>query len=217
MNRIPKRFPKPAKRSYPTQIRSVSRADLEKWESRYAGRDARGPGPVDPFLLEIEAELPTSGAALDLAGGNGRHALFLAERGFDVTLVDVSPRGLALAEAAADASGLSISTAALDLDEGPLPEGPFELILCSWYMISHSLWDEVARVLAPAGRLAYVQPTSTHLERHKHPGRSFVIEVSELEAQLSRVGLEVLRLDAGWDANGNHTARLWARKTGLQG
>ena len=195
----------------------MSHADLEKWEARYAGRDADGPGPVDPFLREIESEFPKSGRALDLAGGSGRHALLLAQRGLDVTLVDVSPRGLALAEAAAVAAGRSISTVALDLDDAPLPDGPFELVLCSWYRISPRLWDEIFRVLAPDGRLACVHPTPTHLERHAHPGRRFVIEVAELEAQLSRVGLEILRLDAGWDANGNHTARLWARKTALRG
>ena len=195
----------------------MSHADLEKWEARYAGRDADGPGAVDPFLREIESELPRSGRALDLAGGSGRHALLLAQRGLDVTLVDVSPRGLALAEAAAVAAGRSISTVALDLDDAPLPDGPFELVLCSWYRISPRLWDEIFRVLAPDGRLACVHPTPTHLERHTHPGRRFVIEVSELEAALSRVGLEILRLDADWDANGNHTARLWARKTALRG
>ena len=45
----------------------MSHADLEKWEARYAGRDADGPGPVDPFLREIESEFPKSGRALDLA------------------------------------------------------------------------------------------------------------------------------------------------------
>ena len=98
----------------------MSQADREKWEARYAGDDGGEVRRVDPFLEQVAEELPSSGRALDLAGGTGRNALFLSRRGLDVTLVDISSQGLARARSAAEAEGLSISTQSLDLDEKAL-------------------------------------------------------------------------------------------------
>ena len=194
----------------------MSQKDFEKWEKRYANADTESLGTIDPFFKEVEESLPFSGKALDLAGGTGRHALFLAQRGLDVTLIDVSPRGLAVADAAANTAGYSISTKALDLEEAKLPNGPFDLVLCSWYLLAPHLFEEISRVLHPDGRFVYVQPTPTHLERHKHPGRRFVIEATELETRVANAGLEILCLEAGWDCRDNHTARLMARKPGAE-
>jgi 2-polyprenyl-3-methyl-5-hydroxy-6-metoxy-1,4-benzoquinol methylase len=43
-----------------------------------------------PFVEEIACKLPP-GRALDLACGNGRNAIWLAEQGWDVTAVDQAP------------------------------------------------------------------------------------------------------------------------------
>ena len=65
----------------------MSRKDFDKWQARYAERSVSEPEEVEPFLQEIAAELPSLGRALDLAGGVGRNAIFLARRGLRVTLV----------------------------------------------------------------------------------------------------------------------------------
>ena len=76
----------------------MSREDREKWDARYADSAVEENLEPDPFLPNILERLPTSGHALDLAGGSGRHAVFLAKLGLDVTLVDISTRGLAQAD-----------------------------------------------------------------------------------------------------------------------
>ena len=48
----------------------MSQSDREKWDARYAKKDAVSE-PVDPFLEEIADRLPLSGRALDIAGGSG--------------------------------------------------------------------------------------------------------------------------------------------------
>ena len=53
-----------------------------------------GPGPV---LVESGDLLPDSGIVLDVAGGTGRNALWLAAAGLTVTLVDVSEVALDIA------------------------------------------------------------------------------------------------------------------------
>ena len=41
-------------------------------------------------IRDIASRLPTGSRVLDLGSGEGRNALFLAERGFAVTAVDIS-------------------------------------------------------------------------------------------------------------------------------
>jgi methylase of polypeptide subunit release factors len=103
----------------------MSEADREDWDARY---QERGDAPDEPsaFLVSLGALVPTRGRALDVAGGSGRHAIWLARRGLETTLADISPVALAFAREAATAAGVSINTCALDLDENPLPPGPWE-------------------------------------------------------------------------------------------
>ena len=67
--------------------------DREKWDKRFEELDPYGDAP-SLVLARHESLLPTSGKALDLAGGTGRHACWLAQRGLDVTLADISSQGL---------------------------------------------------------------------------------------------------------------------------
>src|SRR5262249_30973743 len=109
--------------------RTVVESDREKWNARWRERAAT-PSVASPFVVSLAATLPSSGRALALAGGAGRHAVFLAQRGLAVTLVDVSDAALELAGAAAHAAGVSLATARLDLSVEPLPSGPWDVILC---------------------------------------------------------------------------------------
>lgn len=188
----------------------MSQADRQKWEARYA-RQATVTESVDPFLEEIVDDLPSPGRILDIAGGAGRNTLFLARRGFDLTNVDISERGLELAQAAAVAEGLEISTQVLDLDKEELPPGPFDGVICTWFLLGSSQWRAIARVLVPGGFVVYVQPTLTHAERHAHPSLRFLADFSELETAVRDARFEFVRFEQGWDARGNHTARLLGR------
>src|SRR5581483_9291419 len=89
-------------------VRSMSADDRVKWDARYrsAGALAREPST---FLRSLDALLPRPSAAtrvLDVAGGDGRNAVWLARRGYGVTVADVSPVGLDLARASAAAAGV---------------------------------------------------------------------------------------------------------------
>jgi tellurite methyltransferase len=70
-------------------------SDRERWNARY--REEAAIPPPSPFLVGLDALLPRTGRALDVAGGPGRHALWLARRGLDVTLADVSDVALEVA------------------------------------------------------------------------------------------------------------------------
>src|SRR5262249_62112094 len=76
----------------------------ERWNRRYASADAHATPVPNRFLVAEVSDLPP-GRALDLACGAGRNAVWLAERGWNVTAGDYSDVGLAIARELAKAHG----------------------------------------------------------------------------------------------------------------
>jgi SAM-dependent methyltransferase len=65
----------------------------EDWDARYAEQQQWSSEP-NSLVASLVADLPP-GDAVDLAAGEGRHALWLARRGWRATAVDFSATGLA--------------------------------------------------------------------------------------------------------------------------
>jgi tellurite methyltransferase len=181
--------------------------DRSRWNARYAGEDAI-PAP-SPFVLSLDDVLPRHGRALDVGGGTGRHALWLARRGLDVTLVDVSDVALARAAAAARAEGLGLETLHADVVAGGLPPGPWDVILCI-YFLHRPLFAAFPGALAPGGWLVAAHATRTNLERWPRPGPRHVLDDGELPGLVR--GLEAVVNVEGWLEGGRHEARVVARR-----
>lgn len=181
--------------------------DREKWDERYArGEHVQGQAPG--WLRELDAELPNEGAALDVAAGAGRIAVWLARRGLAVTAVDISPVGLALARETARDEGVRIETVVSDLEREELPKGPFQIAACFHYR-QRDLFPEIRGRLAEGGFVIAELPTLRNLERNAKPSRRWLSEPNELLRDLG--GLEVVYYREGW-LGGMHRARLVARK-----
>ncbi|HET9596281.1 MAG TPA: methyltransferase domain-containing protein [Anaeromyxobacteraceae bacterium] len=182
-------------------------SDREHWNARYGEAEAI-PAP-SPFVESLAAVLPARGRAIDLGGGSGRHALWLARRGLTVTLADVSDVALARAEAAARAEGLTLAPLRVDLEAEAIPPGPWDVVLCT-YFLHRPLLAAIPGALAPGGLAAVAHATRKNLERHPRPGPAHLLEEGELPRLLP--GLEVLRYEEGWLEGGRHEARLVARR-----
>jgi len=101
----------------------------EFWEQRYAGSTKVWSGRVNTVLTEVAADLP-AGRALDLGCGEGGDAVWLAQRGWQVTAVDISATAVARGRAAATAAGVPddrITWVAHDLSDW-IPEPGFDLV-----------------------------------------------------------------------------------------
>lgn len=182
--------------------------DAARWDARYGDGDApRAPATT---VVDHAADL-APGRALDVAGGAGRHARWLAGRGWDVTLVDVSPVGVALARQRAQEAGVAITTVVRDLAAGPLPSGPFDLVVVVAFL-DRAVLEQVPRVLAPGGRLLFVHPTVANLDRHDRPPRRFLLDPGEISTIADRLGLDVEVCGERWSADGHHEACLLARR-----
>lgn len=193
----------------------MAEADRQRWNAKYAAR-SHARGEPSPALVGLRAWLAPPGRALDLAGGAGANALYLATLGFDVTLVDIAERGLEIASERAAAAGLRLRVIRADLERDPLPAGPWDLITCSHYL-QRELIATAADALAPDGRLIWIHPTTTNLERHAKPSARFLLAPGEAEALVRDAGLAVQVADEGWvgadDGSGpRHLARLVAAR-----
>jgi tellurite methyltransferase len=151
-------------------------SEREEWNKRYsAGVEARS--EPDPLLISayeqyIDPLLARQGRALDLAGGVGRHAIWLAQRGWDVDLLDVSEQGIEIARQRAQEAGVEVHFLQQDLTQG-LPEKTYDLILDFFYL-ERSLFLEIPKALKPEGILVFktytqLHPVLTHGQGPKHP------------------------------------------------
>jgi SAM-dependent methyltransferase len=142
--------------------------DQIAWDERYAGPElVWGSGP-NCFVAEELAALPP-GRAIDLGTGEGRNAIWLAERGFTVTAVDFSRVGLARAAGLAARRGVSVDWVHADLlDYQPTP-GRYDLVLIAYIQLPADRLTELARTaaaaLAPGGTLLAVGHDRDNLTR----------------------------------------------------
>ena len=153
--------------------------------------------------------IPARGRALSVGGGGSTESLALAESGLDVTVVDVSDVGLAMAGDHARAAGHPITTVCADLDIEAPPAGPWDVIIDANYL-NRDLFPKLrAELQDPGGVLAVSIATSENLERSPKPSRQHLLEPDEI-LTLGH-GLEVLHHSEEWRANGRHEAHLVAR------
>ncbi|MCB0170556.1 MAG: class I SAM-dependent methyltransferase [Anaerolineae bacterium] len=189
-----------------------------KWDRRYAGRTVEDLMEPTPFLLSCLPELPTTGLALDIAAGAGRHTLILAQRRLQVDAVDISWQGLRLARQQAAQAGLwpgSIQFFVADLELAWLPDRMYDVIVISFFLF-RPLLPVIKDRLRPGGRLLYetrVEPMVDNPSASHR--RDFWLKPRELLDAF--FDFEVLRYDEGHrrrpgDRAGGVTARLLARK-----
>lgn len=181
-------------------------SDRDRWNARYRDEDVQI--EPSPWLTSLE-KLPTSGRALDIAGGAGRNAVWLAERGLDVTLVDVSDTALTIAAEAARAAGVTIDARHIDLVADPLPSGPWDVVLCFHYL-QRDLFPAMIAELTPGGLLVAELATVRNLERRDRPERPYLLDEGELLTLVAP--LDIVVFEEGWHPDDRHEARLVARK-----
>ncbi|MCH7970622.1 MAG: class I SAM-dependent methyltransferase [Chloroflexi bacterium] len=177
------------------------------WYTQFYGRDylqALGPGLTNTAQ---EAEFVVSALALrpgdrvlDLACGQGRHAVLLAKRGIDVTGQDQSAEYLQDARAAAERHGVDLPLVNSDMRTIPF-EGQFDAVISMFTSFGYfeseadnrQVLAEISKALKPDGHvlidlvnrewvIANNQPT----ERRENSDGTVVLERRELNLQTSR-------------------------------
>jgi SAM-dependent methyltransferase len=126
----------------------------ERWNEKWRERLADGYDEPSRFLVPEVEGLPP-GRALDLACGMGRNAIWLAQRGWQVTAVDYSEVALVEARRRAAAHGVEVEWLLADVTEW-IPEAESFDLVCVFYLQlpaaeRRAVLGQAARAVAPGG------------------------------------------------------------------
>ena len=182
----------------------------QAWEQRYREKDQRWSGNPNAVLVTEVADL-TPGTALDAGAGEGADALWLAERGWQVTGVDLSTVALARAAAEAQRQGLAVTWQQLDLTRHPAPDR-YDLVTAFFLHMPKQprtqMFAHLAAAVAPGGRLLVVGHDLKDMAEHAHH-RPHLVEAGWTTQEV------VDALGAGWAIEVDETRpRPWVDPDG---
>lgn len=149
--------------------------DEQFWDEKYREQDQLWSGAPNGLLVVEAADL-APGRALDLGCGEGADAIWLAERGWLVSAVDISR--VALDRAAAHGASVAgkVTWTHVDLTVTAPPAGPFDLVAALYSTIPHEPEHTALRRLlaavAPGGTLLVGGHDLTD-HQHEHAGSPF--------------------------------------------
>ncbi len=127
--------------------------DQIRWNKRYRGKEF-DPHPGANTVLKKYIRLFPKGKAFDVAAGEGRNAVFLAEHGFQAEAVDISPVAIARARKLARARGVKVKAVVADLDIYRIPSEKYDVIL-NFYFLDRRLIPRIKKGLKKGGMVVF--------------------------------------------------------------
>jgi 2-polyprenyl-3-methyl-5-hydroxy-6-metoxy-1,4-benzoquinol methylase len=132
--------------------------ESEIWDRKYrdGSHGLRDPDPLLPYAFQefVQPLFPSGGTALDVAGGLGRHSIFLARQGWKVTLVDSSSVGVAQARENARELGSLINYKVTDLAQSPWEVSIYDVVIVFFYL-ERRILPHLIEAIRPGGFLIY--------------------------------------------------------------
>jgi 2-polyprenyl-3-methyl-5-hydroxy-6-metoxy-1,4-benzoquinol methylase len=154
--------------------------DRRQWDQVYSTRVYVFGKDPSAFLKDHIGKLP-QGRALDIAMGEGRNAVFIAKKGFEVDGVDLSEVALKKARMLARDNKVTINTIEADLNTYKIPSETYDVILNIDYL-QRSLIPQIKKGLKHGGMVVYENYTVKQLENTggKALQRNFLLDEGEL-------------------------------------
>lgn len=146
----------------------VSQDSKTQWDQRYSRPTfIFGKSPAQ-FLAENYQYIPYEGNVLDMGMGEGRNAVFLAQKGYKVTGVDLSSVAVKKSYLLAQEFGVKIKGVVASLKDYKISPGTFDAIIC-FYWVDRGMVEKIKSWLKPGGILIY--EAYTLRERERDPGK----------------------------------------------
>jgi SAM-dependent methyltransferase len=140
--------------------------DATAWDARYAASELVWSAEPNRFVAAELADLPP-GRALDLAAGEGRNAIWLATRGWQVTAVDFAAVAIDKGRRLAGAAGVDVHWVVADLLAYQPAVAGFDVVLIAYLHLPPDATTTVLRrathALAPGGTLLVVGHDVTNI------------------------------------------------------
>ena len=152
---------------YP-EIDPNKKSAKELWEGRYAAdKYVFGKEPV--LSLKHFVGVLQKGKALDIAMGEGRNTVFLAQQGFQAEGVDCSRKAIDRALALATEKGVTIDAKVQNLDFFLMPLMKYDTIILSYYRPQARFFSEIRRGLVLGGTFLLEAYTTEQVRLQKTP------------------------------------------------
>jgi tellurite methyltransferase len=176
---------------------------MNRWDAQWTKRRIEGEHANDqphPLVVQFAAQL-NPGRVLDVACGTGRHALHLAERGWQVTAVDFSKIAIEILNQRARELGVSVDARIADLEAGEFSIKPdsFDLIVNCLYL-QHDLFPTIKASVRVGGVVIAVIAMVDDDPNVKPMNPEFLLQPGELRAAFA--GWELLH-----DVEGKNTEK----------
>jgi SAM-dependent methyltransferase len=153
--------------------------EISGWDKKYReGFYDEAKEPHD--LLRRFAPAVPAGIAVDIAMGNGRDAIFLAERGFAVYGLEGSMEAIKKARQTMSEKGTNIFAVRGDASNLPFRSGSADLVVV-FYFLLRNIMEEIARLLRKGGILVYETflKRQNLIARHTRP-EEYLLDDGEL-------------------------------------
>ena len=188
---------------------------MTDWNERYCRGEHAGMEPSQLLVRAVNSLAP--GRALDIACGAGRHAIFLAERGWQVTAVDASHVGIEITKERARERGVVVDTRVADLEQGEFSIGPetYDLIIVFYYL-QRDLFPQIRAGVRPGGTVVAAIHIVDDSPDAKPMNPAFLLDPGELRAEFQGWVIEYYREGRPHDDDHKRrTAEIIARRASL--
>ena len=178
------------------------------WDERYRKGEHTTDAP-HPLIVDFASKL-RPGRALDVACGVGRHAIWLAEHGWNVTGVDSSRVALGILQERAREKNVRVETTLADLEKHESvfePEGYDLIVVCRY--LQRDLFPSI-RVATRAGGVVIAIIGLVENDSKMNP--AYLLNPGELRREFE--GWELLH-DFEGKRNGPAVAEIIARRASL--
>lgn len=160
-------------------------APVSEWPSLAAPEVART--PVDETLIGVASAM-APGKALDLGCGEGQNIVWLAQRGWVVTGVDISPGAISEARSAASSAGATVVLDVADISDWR-PISRYDLVFCTFALPARGMGrsrmlEMAAGAVAPGGTILLAD-FDISLRKEGWMAEKHLVSIEELERHLS--------------------------------
>jgi thioredoxin reductase/2-polyprenyl-3-methyl-5-hydroxy-6-metoxy-1,4-benzoquinol methylase len=187
--------------------------EQDSWEERYRSKPTIWSGNPNAQLVAEAADL-RPGRALDVGSGEGADAIWLAQRGWHVTGIDIATTALERAAAHASSVGAEVAERIewrhVDLrTERPDP-GAYDLVSAHFMHMPTALRRDVyarlADAVAPGGTLLIVghHPSDLRTSAHRMHFPDMMFTAEEVAADLDPSAWDIVAVDTRPRATHNH-------------
>ncbi|HWG73562.1 MAG TPA: class I SAM-dependent methyltransferase [Acidimicrobiales bacterium] len=171
------------------------------WDDRYRSSSALWSGQPNPHLVSEAVDL-VAGVALDVGCGEGADAIWLAERGWQVTALDLSTVALERGEAQALERGADMASRITwlhaDLGEWVPPAARYDLVSVQFMHLPteprQALFRRLSAAVAPGGFLLIVghHPSDLQTTAKRPRSADLLFTAGDVAAGLDAHGWEVI-------------------------